>query len=138
MGCIPSKRANGCVHHIFLWKWNESYTDIQKSLVLASLKHLGKSEHLISLTCGKNCINNILCQGTTDCESSNPKVEMSQDFDCGLYCVAKDEEYFRKWWDCDDHKAFMSMLPSFAKSKLNLEWIDVGMVDLMKFFPADS
>ena len=63
---------------------------------------------------------------------------MSQDYDCGLYCVAEDEERFRKWWNCDDHAAFMSMHPNFAKSKLNLEWIDVGMVDLMKFFPADS
>jgi hypothetical protein len=48
---------------------------------------------------------------------------MSQGFDCGLHCIAKDAESFRQWWSSDEHKDFMKKYPDFASIKINLQWM---------------
>lgn len=94
----------------------------QKAQVFADLQELFDSELLTSLTCGfENCINNLNLPGLEDMGS--PRAVISQGFDCGLHCVAKDVESFRKWWGSDEHAQFMKKHPDFASVKINLEWM---------------
>lgn len=115
MGCASSSPSS--INHCFIWKWNTSYSNEDKVKVLSELRKLSTDSCKVS--CGENIINNLNLPGC----GTNPKDSMSQGFDCGLHCIAKDEEAFRQWWSSDEHKAFMEKYPDFASIKINLQWM---------------
>ena len=116
---IIMSSSSSSVNHCFIWKWNTSYSDEDKVKVLSHLRALSSDNDNCKVSCGENIINNLNLPGC----GSNPKDGMSQGFDCGLHCIAKDEEAFRQWWSSDEHKEFMEKYPDFASIKINLQWM---------------
>ena len=113
---------SGGVIHVMLWKWHESCSAlVQRACVLADMRALFEPAELLSLSVGENVVDQL---GLADVfYDGELKRQLSDGYDSGLFCIARDDASFRAWWRGAANAAFNAKHPAYSAKKINVEWL---------------